>query len=154
MVGKAATGKDFLRGAIGDKIPFRPMYTTRPMRDGETDGKDYRFVTSERFSRMEADGEFLTVSEYYGEWKYGTSRRSWSHGGLFFLQPNDIRQLPPEERSACLVILLDSSDDVRRARLSTRMDVNDSVDRRMASDADTFAGFVDYDLVLRDWGQE
>ena len=40
--------------------------TTRPMRPGEVDGKDYRFVTKDEFLKMEAAGDFLETAEVFG----------------------------------------------------------------------------------------
>ena len=47
--------------------------TTRPMRPGETDGIDYRFVTVERFKEMVAAGEFLEWAHVFDH-RYGTPR--------------------------------------------------------------------------------
>jgi guanylate kinase len=48
--------------------------TTRAPRAGETDGVDYRFVTSEEFGRMRDNGEFLEYSGHLG-YCYGTPLR-------------------------------------------------------------------------------
>lgn len=47
--------------------------TTRPMRPGEVDGKDYHFVDLEEFRRMTADHEFLEWAHVFGQ-RYGTPR--------------------------------------------------------------------------------
>src|SRR3546814_3361020 len=47
--------------------------TTRPMRPGEVDGKDYHFVDLEEFRRMIADHEFLEWAHVFGQ-RYGTPR--------------------------------------------------------------------------------
>lgn len=47
--------------------------TTRPARPGERDGREYYFLTPERFQRMREDGEFLECAEVFGNW-YGTLR--------------------------------------------------------------------------------
>ena len=41
--------------------------TTRPMRPGEIDGKDYHFTDRETFERMASDGEFLEWAEVFGK---------------------------------------------------------------------------------------
>lgn len=48
-------------------------YTTRPMRPGEVDGRDYHFVSKETFEAMRAHGDFLESAEVHGN-LYGTSR--------------------------------------------------------------------------------
>ena len=47
--------------------------TTRPMRPGEVDGKDYHFVDLEDFRRMANDHEFLEWAHVFGQ-RYGTPR--------------------------------------------------------------------------------
>ncbi|MHC4561488.1 MAG: guanylate kinase [Planctomycetota bacterium] len=49
--------------------------TTRSPREGEVDGKDYRFVDRESFEAMIEAGELLEWAEVYGEY-YGTFAKS------------------------------------------------------------------------------
>ncbi|MBN8830635.1 MAG: guanylate kinase [Sphingomonadales bacterium] len=47
--------------------------TTRPMRPGEEDGKDYHFVDLAQFRQMTADNQFLEWAHVFGH-RYGTPR--------------------------------------------------------------------------------
>src|SRR5689334_16718668 len=47
--------------------------TTRPMRPGEADGKDYYFVDQKRFEEMVAKGELLEWATVFGN-RYGTPK--------------------------------------------------------------------------------
>lgn len=47
--------------------------TTRPIRPGEEDGKDYHFVSLERFREMVANHEFLEWAHVFGQ-RYGTPK--------------------------------------------------------------------------------
>lgn len=49
--------------------------TTRPARNGEIDGKDYRFLSDEEFNRLKSEDAFLEYKEVFGHghW-YGTLR--------------------------------------------------------------------------------
>jgi guanylate kinase len=55
-----------------DNIVYSVSHTTRPIRDGEVDGRDYHFVSVERFMSMVDSGEFLEWAEVHGNF-YGTS---------------------------------------------------------------------------------
>lgn len=79
LMGKSATGKDsiyrelFARKNLDIKsiIP----YTTRPMRDGEVDGREYFFCTQEQVEELEAQGKIIELRAYHtvhGVWKYFT----------------------------------------------------------------------------------
>jgi guanylate kinase len=49
-------------------------YTSRPPREGETDGVDYNFISRSAFEAMVARGEFLEWADVFGN-LYGTARR-------------------------------------------------------------------------------
>ena len=59
LVGKAASGKDFLRKKFEDRgFKYAISYTTRPPREGEIHGKDYFFMTRPQAQDMIDTGEF------------------------------------------------------------------------------------------------
>ena len=53
-------------------LRFSVSATTRPPREGETDGVHYYFVSPKRFRAMIADGELLEYEEVYPDRFYGT----------------------------------------------------------------------------------
>ena len=51
VMGKSASGKDTIYKELRERIPELKtvvLYTTRPIRDGETEGVEYHFTTAER----------------------------------------------------------------------------------------------------------
>lgn len=58
-----------------DNFAFSVSATTRPIRDGETDGKDYYFISHDEFSQKIANGEFLEYEEVYPGILYGTLKK-------------------------------------------------------------------------------
>lgn len=52
-------------------LEFSVSHTTRPMRPGEVDGRDYHFVSPERFEGMVQRGEFAEHAFVHGN-RYGT----------------------------------------------------------------------------------
>ena len=79
LLGKSATGKDTLYKEIlkrRPKLRTVTMYTTRPIREGETDGVEYFFVDQERFDEMmdeEKIIEFRSYNTKCGIWTYFTA---------------------------------------------------------------------------------
>lgn len=76
VVGPSGSGKNTLIQAAREAIPglaFAVSATTRAMREGETDGTSYHFLTTEEFMRRVDEGAFLEWAEYGGN-LYGTLR--------------------------------------------------------------------------------
>lgn len=68
--GKGTLIKEILRRV--PEIGYSVSFTTRKMREGEQNGKDYYFVGKEEFINLINDGEFLEFAEVHGNF-YGTS---------------------------------------------------------------------------------
>lgn len=79
VIGKSATGKDtvYERLLEDKKLPVKRLipYTTRPIREGETEGETYHFCTEEMVKSLEEQGKIIEMRAYntvYGVWKYFT----------------------------------------------------------------------------------
>ena len=78
LLGKSATGKDTLYKEIlkrRPKLRTVTMYTTRPIREGETDGVEYFFTDREELERQLASGKGIESRTYQtiaGPWTYYT----------------------------------------------------------------------------------
>lgn len=78
LLGKSATGKDTLYKEIlkrRPKLRTVTMYTTRPIREGETDGVEYFFTGREELERQLASGKVIESRTYQtiaGLWTYYT----------------------------------------------------------------------------------
>ncbi|MEY4159775.1 MAG: hypothetical protein RLZZ136_396 [Pseudomonadota bacterium] len=100
--------------------------TTRPMRPGEVDGKDYHFVSQADYDRMAADGEFLEWATVFGH-SYGTPKAQVKAGlrdgqdFLFDIDWQGTQQLYQKlETDVVRVFLLPPSIDELRRRLTGR----------------------------------
>ncbi len=78
MMGKSSSGKDTLFKMLKEAFPeFKEivLYTTRPRREGETDGKEYHFVADEILEEFQKAGKMIELRAYdtiHGIWKYAT----------------------------------------------------------------------------------
>jgi guanylate kinase len=73
----AGTGKTTLIRMLTqefDCVVESVSYTTRKMRQGEEEGKDYYFISEAEFKKMVANGDFLEYAHVFGH-HYGTSRK-------------------------------------------------------------------------------
>lgn len=72
--GPSGTGKGTVCGELLDSMPelaYSISATTRAPRAGEVDGKNYYFLTKERFEELISAGGFLEYANVYGNY-YGT----------------------------------------------------------------------------------
>ena len=78
LMGKSASGKDTIYKRLLNECPgLRPLilYTTRPMRDGESQGMEYYFVSQEELKNFEDAGKIIELRKYQtvaGIWSYAT----------------------------------------------------------------------------------
>ena len=79
MMGKSATGKDTIYQNLLDENSLNLKriipYTTRPIREGEIEGREYHFCMEEDVQRLEKEGRIVELRAYntvYGVWKYFT----------------------------------------------------------------------------------
>lgn len=78
IMGKSATGKDTVYKEILKRFPELKtvvMYTTRPIREHETDGVEYHFRTIPEMELLRASGKMIELRMYQtiaGPWYYFT----------------------------------------------------------------------------------
>ena len=76
LSGPSGVGKGTVRERLFAKDPnlqYSISATTRSMRPGEVDGKDYFFKTKEQFEQMIAERDLLEYAQYVGNY-YGTPK--------------------------------------------------------------------------------
>lgn len=80
LMGKSVSGKDTIyQKLLSDSrwnLERLVIYTTRPVRDGEENGREYYFVDEGEFQRLKEDGKIIEDRGYhtvYGLWRYFTA---------------------------------------------------------------------------------
>jgi guanylate kinase len=77
ITGPSGAGKGTLIKGLLERVPGMEIAvsaTTRPRRPGEVDGREYRFLTDEEFTRKVDAGGFLEWVPYVSGRRYGTLR--------------------------------------------------------------------------------
>ena len=78
LMGKSASGKDSIYKELRVRLPHLKtitIYTTRPIRDGETEGVEYHFVDVARLEELLGEGKVIELRTYHtvhGDWSYFT----------------------------------------------------------------------------------
>ncbi len=80
IMGKSSSGKDTIYSRLlqDEELGLSNiiLYTTRPVREGETDGREYHFVKDEVFRAFQDKGKVIESRTYqtvYGPWTYFTA---------------------------------------------------------------------------------
>lgn len=156
IVGASGSGKDHLRKFLVEnkKMKYSPKTTTRPKRSSEIDGVDYHFITESEFtSKLDKNGfkvYEIHMNDKSESWYYGIDKENFDNNQVFIMTPGELSFLSEEDRKKCFVVYIDIDENTRRSRISSRMDSNDSIDRRIKTDSIDFENFKDYDLKLTD----
>ena len=150
--GKGTLIKEIL--STVDGIGYSVSYTTRKMREGEVDGRDYFFVSIEKFKELAESGEFLEFAEVHGNF-YGTSvnqiKNEVGSGRDVILEIDiqgaaSVKNKIPE---AVGIFILPPSFEVLKNRLVNRQTENaDDLAIRLRNSGNEVRHFTDFDYVI------
>ena len=129
-------------------------YTTRAMRSGEQEGRDYHFVSKETFEKMVAAGEFAEWAEVHGNC-YGTARKtltSASEAGADVLLDIDFQgadQLRKSGLDGVFLFVLPPNMEELLSRLESRnTDDEETITRRMTNAIVEISESVKFDYIV------
>jgi guanylate kinase len=153
----SGAGKTSLVSALlsrNHEIDLSISYTSRPPRPGETDGKDYHFVSRETFLAMAKRGDFLESAEVYGN-LYGTSQ-SWiasetaaGRNILLEIDWQGAAQVRRKFPDSIGIFILPPSLQALEARLKGRaQDSAEVIARRIGSAREDVAHVAEFDYVI------
>ncbi|MGB8275733.1 MAG: guanylate kinase [Alphaproteobacteria bacterium] len=154
----SGAGKTTMSRKLLEREPRLTMsvsHTTRPKRPGETEGVDYRFVSTTEFNLMVNRGELLEYAKVFGNY-YGTPRaaveRALVEGRdvLFDIDWQGAQQLAQNAREdlVSVFVLPPSTAELERRLHSRAQDSDDVVAQRMAKAADEMSHWAEYDYII------
>ncbi len=150
LMGKAGAGKDALLHKImekyGDEFASIISCTSRPPREGEVDGVNYHFLTSEQFAEKLMDGDMIEAV-VFRDWCYGTSYDSLNPDkiNIGVYNPQGVGILLDMEYDIDLYpIMVNCRDKTRLLRQLNRESDPDckEIVRRFDADAEDFGNSV------------
>lgn len=159
ICGKAGSGKDTIMKLLFNLYKDSNLHkitpcTTRPMREGESEGDPYYFITPEEYSKELLNGELVEATSFRN-WFYGTPLKSFRldkiNVGVF--NPEGINCLLDNPIFDVEIIYIDVSDRERLIRQLTREgtpDVKEIIRRYHADDEDFKHLGLDYGYITLD----
>ncbi|MFY9675184.1 MAG: guanylate kinase [Terriglobales bacterium] len=135
-------------------LDFSVSYTTRPPRGSEKNGKEYFFVSKERFESMIEAGEFLEHACVFGYY-YGTARRFLRESeqrGADLLLDIDVQgaaQVKENLPEAASIFILPPDREKLEWRLRSRgLDPEHVIRRRLDTARREIENYSKYDYIL------
>ncbi len=151
--GKTTIARALLAG--DDNLSMSVSATTRPIRPGEVEGRDYVFVDQAAFDDMVARGALLEHATVFGHC-YGTPRSpveqalAAGRDVLFDVDwqgTQQLREAAPADLVA-VFILPPSHGELHRRLVARAQDPADVVQARMAKAADEMSHWPEYDYIV------
>jgi guanylate kinase len=153
----SGAGKTSLVKALMEREPhvrFSVSYTTRKPRPNEVPGRDYHFVSMERFAEMVARDEFLEHASVFDNC-YGTGVRTvqeaLANGEQLLLEIDwqGARQVRARLPEACSIFILPPSRSALEQRLRARStDSEKVIERRLRDAAEDLGHWAEFDYVV------
>lgn len=80
LTGASGAGKTELLNTLCDHFPFKRIVsvTTREKRPGEVEGKDYYYISAQKFQELEDAGQLVQKVNFMGR-RYATTRDELTH---------------------------------------------------------------------------
>ena len=146
---------------IDPEIRMSVSVTTRPKRNGETEGLDYHFVDDTEFDHMIDAGEFVEWAPVFG-YRYGTPKapvKAALKDGrdiLFDIDWQGARQLEPDfgEHLVTIFLLPPSMEELQQRLHSRGTDSEAVIADRMRRAAGEIEHWAEYEYVLVNRDQE
>jgi guanylate kinase len=154
----SGAGKTTMSRMLMQRMPNMRMsvsVTTRPIRPGEIEGRDYRFVDKARFEEMAAGGELLEWATVFDN-RYGTPRApveaalSAGQDVLFDIDWQGTQQLREKARAdvVSVFILPPSAADLEKRLHSRAQDSDEVIRKRMSRASHEMSHWAEYDYIV------
>lgn len=128
--------------------------TTRAPREGEADGREYFFVTREKFEEMIREGQLIEHARYVDNY-YGTPRQyvfqQMADGKDVILEIEIQGALKIKEKfpdALLLFVMPPSADELKRRLVGRGTETLEVIDQRLHRAAQEAEGMTSYDYIL------
>ena len=140
LSGASASGKTEAAKMLMSKYGIMKAITTttRPMRCNEVNGKDYFFVSKERFNQMIDEGLFIEHTLYNGNY-YGSTKDQIADNRSVVIDLEGLKSYSSLNDKRIVTFYLSTSEDVRYKRMLERGDSEKDAIRRIENDRRIFA---------------
>ena len=139
LAGASASGKTEVAKELAKSFGVTKVITTttRKMRVGEQNGRDYFFVTKERFLQMIEEGRFVEYTNYNDN-LYGSTKDQIAANKCVVIDPAGLKAYIALNDPSIVTFFLDSLEKTRYKRMLQRGDKEEDAKNRIAHDRKAF----------------
>ena len=139
LAGASASGKTEVAKMLSSKYGIVKVITTttRDLRVGEINGKDYFFVSKEKFQQMIKDDRFVEFTTYNDN-LYGSTKDQIAPNKCIVVDPAGLKAYIALHNPDIITFFLDSNESTREIRMKQRGDEEEKIKCRLAHDREAF----------------
>lgn len=136
-----------------DNISMSVSYTTRKPRYEEINGKDYNFVTKEKFQKMADNDEFIEYAEVFENY-YATSKKtineklSENKDVILEIDWQGARQIIKNINAISIFILPPSKESLLERLKNRNQDSEEVIAKRMLNAKNEISHFDEFDFIV------
>lgn len=152
IMGKSSSGKDTIYNILKEKLDIDTYvsYTTRPIREGETDGVTYHYISDKEIAEYDNNNKIIEKRTYqtvYGPWTYATISDEQFNSGKDLIMLGTLESYNEMKKyfsKKLLPIYIEVEDGVRLERALKREQKEtkpkyEELCRRFLADAEDFS---------------
>lgn len=158
LIGKTGSGKSTVEEKL-EKLGHKRIisYTTREMREYETNGVEYNFVNKKQFRQLIDKDMLMEHATYNGNY-YGAPRPFGSENYVIVVETDGFKQIRDIYKEQAIGIYIDTPKEIGKDRGLSRGYTNknnciDEVENRMVEDEQRFKDMEDLVDVIVDGTQ-
>ena len=135
LSGASASGKTEVAKLLAKEYGITKIITTttRPMRVNEVDGRDYFFVTVERFKEMIDEDLFVEYTNYNNNF-YGSTKDQIQDNRCVVIDPSGLRAYMSLHDPRIFTFFLEAAEETRYQRMISRGDKIIDAEKRIIND--------------------
>ena len=139
LAGASASGKTEVAKELAKVFGVTKVITTttRKMRVGEQNGRDYFFVTKERFEEMIKEDRFVEYT-HYNDNMYGSTKDQIAPNKCVVIDPAGLKAYIALNDPHIVTFFLDSLEETRFKRMLQRGDKEEDAKNRIMHDRKAF----------------
>lgn len=154
LIGPSASGKTEVAKYLMSHFGIKKVitHTTRPMRVNEVNGRDYHFVSKDKFEYLKKQDYFVETTFYNGNY-YGTSKKEVADDKCLIVDPSGLKAFLNLNDSRIVTFGLKASEETRINRMKERKDHTELITKRIENDRIIFIDSI-YDLLNYTYNSE